>query len=164
MKEEWKDIKGFNRRYQISNAGKIRNPIRGKILKQGVNPIGYNTIFLWDGIKNHGFRVARLVGIYYVRGFYPGLQINHIDGYKSNDHFLNLEWTTPLENVRHAVKMGLHNSKGERQHLCKLTNEKVIKIRELYDMGFGRIVLSKMFMVHRNNITCIVRRETWKHI
>lgn len=35
------------------------------------------------------------------------LQVNHIDGDKSNNNCKNLEWVLPFENVRHAVKNNL---------------------------------------------------------
>lgn len=35
------------------------------------------------------------------------LEVNHLDGNKFNPHFLNLEWGTKSDNLKHAVKNGL---------------------------------------------------------
>lgn len=35
------------------------------------------------------------------------LEVNHLDGVKTNPHFLNLEWGTKSDNLKHAVKYGL---------------------------------------------------------
>lgn len=38
---------------------------------------------------------------------YSKLEVNHLDGIKTNPHFLNLEWGTKSDNLKHAVKNGI---------------------------------------------------------
>ena len=40
-------------------------------------------------------------------GNIEGLEINHIDGDKLNNHYKNLEWMTPSENTQHSNDAGL---------------------------------------------------------
>ena len=60
--------------------------------------------------------------------------------------------------------MGVGNLRGEAHPRAKLTNEEVIKIRELYSMGFSTNVISRNFKVSKWNIQEIVDEKTWKHL
>lgn len=59
---------------------------------------------LYKAIKIH-----RLVGTMFVPNDDPVNKtfLNHIDGNKFNNHYTNLEWVTPSDNVQHAVDTGL---------------------------------------------------------
>lgn len=98
MKEVWKDIKGYEGLYMISNKGRVMS-LKNKItiLKAGANADGYRQVCL----SNNGrrwFRVCRLVGLHFVSGYQLGLQINHINENKSDDRAENLEWVTSKYN------------------------------------------------------------------
>ena len=51
--------------------------------------------------------VHRLVAEAFLGGPHPDLDVNHIDGDKTNNCIENLEWCTREENVRHAVRIGI---------------------------------------------------------
>lgn len=121
MKEKWKDIKGYENLYQVSNLGNIKR-LGGKIKvidelqnrkyyryykenfpKQFIDSSGYKTITL----KGKRMRVHRLVA----QAFLPNPElkpcINHKDGNKLNNNINNLEWCTYYENSHHAIENGL---------------------------------------------------------
>lgn len=54
--------------------------------------------------------------------------------------------------------------RGESHPKAKLTNEQVLKIRELYDMGFSTNVIARNYKVSKWNIKEIVTKKTWKHL
>lgn len=54
--------------------------------------------------------------------------------------------------------------RGEDNFSCKLKTEDVLEIRRLSNEGMSQKQLAKQFNVVRNNISCIIKRITWKHI
>ena len=62
-------------------------------------------------VKRH---VHRLVAFAFVPGFAAGLEVNHLDGDKTNNHASNLAWCTHFENMRHANESGLFDSYRKR--------------------------------------------------
>lgn len=100
MNEEWKDIKGYEGKYQVSNLGNIKslNYNRSKGTSKTLNPeisLGYPLVQLYDkNGKRHRVRIHRLVAEAFVNNPNPKKYniINHIDGDKTNNMFTNLEW------------------------------------------------------------------------
>ncbi len=113
MKEIWKDIFGFNGKYQISNFGKIKSQLKEEY-KQQTKKDGYKIVTLYDGKYKRTITVHRLVALHFIPN--PGLldQVNHIDGDKANNRADNLEWCTQVENANHAVRLGLFHSHNSR--------------------------------------------------
>lgn len=100
--EEWRDIKGYDGKYQISNTGRVksidyRNTGTSKELSLKCNR-GYFEVELCKDGKGKFFKVHRLVAI----AFLPNPQnlpcVNHKDENPSNNHVDNLEWCTPRYN------------------------------------------------------------------
>jgi len=112
MDEVWKDIRGYEGRYMISNLGRVKSlPNRDrnsvKILSPYENGIEYKMIdLIKDGHQKHA-RVHRLVAYAFIDNIYDKPYINHMDGNRRNNAVTNLEWCTQKENVRHAHITGL---------------------------------------------------------
>lgn len=98
--EIWKNIDGYDGRYQVSSWGRVRS-ING-ILKPYENHKGYLKIGLMrDGIS-HKHRINRLVAMAFIPNPDNLPQVNHIDGNKQNNSVTNLEWVTNKRNAEHA--------------------------------------------------------------
>lgn len=120
-------------------------------------------------IKRYMRQVHRLV----LETFNPvcnmeNLQVNHIDGNKSNNKLSNLEWVTPKENTVHAHKVLDHkrDQGGENNSMSKLTTNQVIEIIKRIN-GRKRerdSKIAKDYGVSRKTIENIRLNRTWKHI
>lgn len=130
--EIWKDIEDYNGLYQISSFGRVKS-IKNGIKKTYIDKYGYVYVSLSKNGKIKRFRVHRLVAHAFLFKPKKASVVNHLDGNKTNNCIDNLEWTTPLENNRHAVRMGL-NDCGVKVAL--LINGKEIKrFKSLADAG-----------------------------
>ena len=92
--EEWKDIQGYEGRYQVSNLGRIRSSYKGSwnILKPIDNGQGYKHIKLFkDGERKH-YYIHRLVAQTFIDNPNNYTEVNHIDENKANNCMENLEW------------------------------------------------------------------------
>lgn len=99
MNEIWKDIEGWEGKYQVSTWGRIRS-VNG-IMKTYENKKGYLKIGLSRDGKCHKKRVSRLVAQAFIQNPYGLPQVNHIDGNKKNNSVTNLEWVTDSDNKKH---------------------------------------------------------------
>lgn len=107
--EIWKDIPEYEGYYQISNYGNIKNVKTNRLLIGDINNAGYRRIVLYKP-KTKRFFIHRLVALNFCDGYSENLVVNHKDGNKLNNNYLNLEWVTRSENDLHAEKLGLRKN------------------------------------------------------
>jgi hypothetical protein len=162
--ETWKNIRGFKGLYQVSNTGKVKSFKRnkdGKLLNPSVDKDGYLQVTLFN-IERHYKKVHRLVGRAFVKGYKPGLEINHKDGIKFNNNDWNLEWNTSSQNKIHAYINKLHVPlKGDRVYNSKVSNKKALTIRSLLQQGCSNKELEKKFNLSRSIISRIKLNQSY---
>jgi len=165
--EIWKDIEGYEGLYQISNLGRIKSLRfnREKILKYSTNCDGYNHIIL----RNHNsirtnHSIHRLVCLAFIENTEDKKEVNHINGLKSDNRLINLEWCTHSENQKHAIRIGLKIMlKGEKNNLSKLT-EKQVKEIKYGNKNLMQKEIAKIYKIHRSTILRIRKGFLWSHI
>ena len=167
--EVWKKIEGFEN-YDISNYGNVRSTYKNRILKPQNDKNNYYIINLWKNKKGKTFKIHRLVAIAFIPNLENKPQVNHINGIKKDNRVENLEWCTPSENMKHALKNGLKIPlKGEECKVSKATEEQVkeILIKKKNSNGakyWGVKELSIKFNLKPACISEIASGRNWKHI
>ena len=112
MQEIWKDIKGFEGKYQISNLGRVKSLQRNgrpeRILRLNlIKGYAYTTLSNGSRGNKKKLKVHRLVAEAFIPNPHNKSEVNHIDGDKRNCKVENLEWVTHQENCKHAYETGL---------------------------------------------------------
>ena len=141
MKEVWKQIKGYEGKYEVSNLGRVRSverigtrpnprtgkdmayPMKSRVITPKNHPSGYQQVALYKDGKQ-SFLVHRLVADTFVDGYFVGAVVNHIDEDKHNNRADNLEWVTQQKNVNHGTGV---------ERMTKSIHKRLRKIGQ-YDM------------------------------
>ena len=132
----WKDVVGFEGRYQVSNMGQVRSldiclPCKnggvsvhkGKIKPLHKNNRGYVTVGLCKERKTHRKLLHRLVAEAFVDKSEEKTQVNHIDGDISNNRASNLEWVTDNENKIHSSISNGGTQRPKRPVIVRIITE-----------------------------------------
>lgn len=105
--EVWKDIKGYEGLYQISNLGRVKslpkyNYKTERILTPTDNGNGYKIIGLHRNGKRFSNYIHRLVAVAFVPNPKGERYVNHLDYNTANNTAENLEWCSQKENTKHS--------------------------------------------------------------
>ena len=120
MPDIWKDVRGYEGLYVVSDSGQIKSIARTKPYLNGVRKRqeqimrwhlvngGYAQLMLTNKRgERHSYLVHRIVAEAFVPNPSNLPQVNHIDGNKLNNRAENLEWCTAKENMVHSLNSGL---------------------------------------------------------
>ena len=133
--EVWKDIKGYEGYYQVSNKGRIKSLSRKifngksyyvskeKILKIPVAKNGYYTVVLYKNNSLKAFQVHQLIAINFLnhKPCKHKLVVNHIDTNKLNNDISNLEIIS-------------HRKNTDKKHIK--SSSKYVGVRKLKNTNF----------------------------
>lgn len=110
MEEIWKDIEGYENKYQVSNMGNVRslnynNTGKSKNLKQKINRYGYNEVKLSKNNKTKNFLVSTLVAKHFIKNNNPDKEVMHIGDINDNS-VNNLKYGYRSEILHQTYKRG----------------------------------------------------------
>lgn len=159
--EVWKDIKGYEELYQVSNTGKVKSIKRNKTLRPEIKEDGYLRVNLYKNGKRRHKRLNRLVAIAFLPIDNYKLQVNHKDCNKFNNKATNLEWVTDKKNKEHSVKNGL-NARGSK--IGKLKEYEVIQIINQINKNISIKEIAIRYNISKRSIYNIKNNKTWKYI
>ena len=112
MKEEWRDIKGFEGKYMVSNLGRVKSLNYNRTGKEGImkgvdNSYGYLQVKLHKEGKRKNYLVHVLVATAFLDNPQNLPIINHKNEIKSDNRVSNLEWCSYSYN-------NSYNDKGKK--------------------------------------------------
>lgn len=145
MKEEYKDIEGYEGLYQVSNLGNVKSldndkERKDKILKPAKLKNGYLQVTLCKEGKRKIYKIHRLVAQTFIENPNNLPQINHKDEDKTNNHITNLEFCDRKYNCNY----GTRNEKLSKQVICLETGVVYPSTMEVQrQLGFTHSTISK---------------------
>ncbi len=161
-------IKGiYSNRYEVSNFGRIFDKKLNRFIKLTQRSDGYLSVSLNTNGEPKLYLLHRIVRFYFVSGD-KSLIINHLDGVKNNDFFMNLEWSTYSENNIHAFANNLNVkgedspkaiiSEGQAEEICRHLNEYKLTYDEIAkECGINSADASSL-------ISTIYKGVAWRHV
>lgn len=176
ISEKWRDIPGFEGRYQASSEGRVRSLdrhdrvirhgklvdifYRGKVLRPGVTG-GYGKVHITDksGVQTGHWVHALVCSAFH--GLRPQQHdAAHLDGDQTNNRPENLRWASRLENIRDKARHGTQ-PRGESIWVARLTDDAVRHIRCSPDTYR---VLAQKFGVSAATVRDAKIGRTWAHV
>lgn len=101
--ETWKDIDGYEEKYQISNYGRLKSIKKDLVMKPMIATNGYLVACLWKDNKQRKFGIHRLVAQHFIDNPHNYKEVNHIDENKTNNMVNNLEWCDHKKNINYGT-------------------------------------------------------------
>lgn len=169
--EVWKEIPYADRRYEISNYGRVKSYCfdreKGKILKPGIIR-GFHIVSIRTGGKPRTFLVHKLTAEAFVpRESDDQTVVIHIDGNKGNNYYKNLKWVTREEAYRRMFERYLEEYRKSNKVIrknAKLRPEDVKLLKSMLRRGIKQNVIAKLFAISEMQVTRIKRNENWSAI
>ena len=169
MSEMWKDIKGYEGIYQVSDLGRVKSLerlvkredkdvlVRERILKPHLTKRKVTKVCLHKNGKQKTFNVHTLVTNSFLGERPEGYHVCHSDGDPSNNTLDNLRYDTISENRIDIYRYGKKHGTG------KLCVGQVLEIRKLYNSEKCTVLeLSKKYHVDTKAIYKIIKQESFK--
>ena len=155
--EVWKLIPNYEGLYYVSNLGRIKkhsHPDSDKIMRQN-----FVRDYLVVGLTYNGkktYRVHRLVAMAFKDNYSENLVVNHINGIKTDNREINLEWIERTENSKYTYTSGIC--------IKKLTPNMVVEIKKMLKEGIAQKEIASKFKVSRSIISEINTNKKWINI
>lgn len=175
--------------YAVTHDGKVYSlnyrKQKGVVSELQGRPIkgGYLSVALWKDNKKHECLIHRLIAEIFIPNPENKPEVNHKDGDKAYNHYANLEWVTPSENMQHAVDNGLRPTtqrqrdawkkinanmsakQRSRMTMRKLVDREVREIRQRYkDENISQRLLAKQYVTSQRVVSGIVNYKLYAEV
>jgi hypothetical protein len=109
-------------------------------------------------------KVHRLVAMAFIPNPKNKPFVNHKDGNPANNNVSNLEWVDHAQNIRHAVRTGILDNRGENCHQSKIDSIKALTIGTMLRSGFSVLDITTKDHSLRGIAYNISLDGKWKHL
>lgn len=171
--EIWNPVIGWSNKYEVSSLGRIRTVSqynsRGRKIKG--HPKVFDTKIGRDGypvlnVSANGVTRERKIHRLVAESFIPNPSnlecVNHINGVKTDNRVVNLEWCSRASNTIHAHEIGLiPKKKWQTNPAATFTKDQVI---EIYKSIETCRKLSKIYDCPYSTIWAIKNGHSWAEI
>lgn len=170
--EIWKDIPGYEGRYQASDQGRVKALARITVTRrvgEADRLIARGERFLTQYPDRYGYlqvslrsqpkKVHTLVALTFIGPRSKGADIAHGNGNKVDNRLLNLRYATQAENAQDREAHG-RTARGELVATAKLTAEKVAHIRSLRGVH-KQIEIAARFGISQTQVSAIQLGKSW---
>jgi len=142
LNEIWKDVRGYEGIYQVSNMGRVRSLDRyidygfrkafkaGQILAIGRYPNGYCYVNFCVNRKRTSQLIHRLVAIAFIPNPNDLPEVNHKDEDITNNIVFNLEWVTSKKNANYGTR---NKRVGEKLSIKVIKIDKELNPVKIYN-------------------------------
>ena len=124
--ERWKELKGYEGLYQISDKGRVlsvaRNTTKGGIRKAVPDKDGYLCVDLFKNNKRKNCKIHRLVALSFLEKEDGKNIVNHKDENKQNNCVENLEWCDVEYNNTYNHRQEKINAR-KRKPICGVATD-----------------------------------------
>jgi hypothetical protein len=168
--ERWVKVPGYEKWYEVSDLGNFRSYYIGNGTVQlreipKIKGQSYSTHFQYISVELRRFCKGKVYPSHIIvaKAFVPNpgnkKYVNHINGDKTDNRAINLEWCTAGENQKHAYATGLRKrNNGVQNGRNKLSVQEVI---DIFNTNENHYVLAAAFGVHRSIISNIKSGKIW---
>lgn len=175
---EWRAVRGFEGKYEVSDDGRVRRCARvitrsnGHVYHVAEKELaqvrwGHKRLYLGVGLKvaprtNRTFGVHRLVAEAFIPNPDELPHVNHQNLNKHDNRKANLEWATESENQQHAALRGRFHGRTNPNARFKLQPKQVDEIIWRLAQGARQVDLARDYGVSPSMIGHIKRGTAWQ--
>ena len=156
QQSSWRPVVGFESLYEVSDTGEVRRIGKahrcgkgrggsarlGRPIKPQKHRGGYLAVQLWRLGKMHRPLLHRVVAAAFIGPCPEGMEVNHIDGVKTNNAASNLEYVDRSQNMLHAYRTGLRVvSEVTRENARRMGN---IYGKRNHEAGIGATAVGRV--------------------
>lgn len=146
--EIWRSVPGYERRYEVSNLGRVRSL---NFNNSGINKLlsistidGYNVVTLFDkNRRRKQLKVHRLVAMAFIPNPDNKPCVDHINGIRSDNGLENLRWATHKENINNPItkiRKSLAQTNNPSRTKALMNNPKISKPILQIDKNTGETI------------------------